>query len=56
MTKKQFENEQLYEVTMHIVRNMKNSGLISEEEYALIDTIFLEKYAPILGTLCSKNS
>jgi hypothetical protein len=31
-------------------------GLITEEEYAEIDTILLEKYRPYLGTLLSENA
>ena len=38
-------------VTMHIARKMLNEGLITEEEYRQIDTIFSEKYQPTLGTL-----
>ena len=36
---------------MHIARKMFNEGLITEEEYRQIDTIFSEKYQPTLGTL-----
>jgi hypothetical protein len=36
---------------MYVVRNMKKIGLISEGEYTEIDTIFLEKYHPLLGSL-----
>ena len=51
MSKEDFKNEKLYQTTMHIARKMLKSGLISEEEYRQIDTIFTEKYQPTLGTL-----
>ena len=51
MSKEEFKNEKLYQATMHIARKMFNEGLITEEEYRQIDTIFSEKYQPTLGTL-----
>jgi hypothetical protein len=36
--------------------SMLEKGLITEEEYAEIDTILLEKYRPYLGTLLSENA
>ena len=35
---------------------MLEEGIISEEEYRQIDTIFLEKYKPVFGTLFSDIS
>lgn len=46
-----FQNELMYQATMGIVRKMLRDGLISEEEYRQIDTMFREKYSPIFGTL-----
>ena len=51
MSKEEFKNEKLYQATMHIARMMFNEGLITEEEYRQIDTIFSVKYQPTLGTL-----
>lgn len=51
MSEKQMHNEKLYQATMSMVRRMLEDGLISEEEYRQIDTIFLEKYRPLFGTL-----
>ena len=50
----QFEREKLYQATMSMVRRMLGKGLITEEEYRQIDTMFLEKYRPLFGTLCSE--
>lgn len=54
MSKEEFRNEKLYQTTMHLARKMLSGGLISEDEYRQIDTIFLEKYRPTLGTLFSE--
>lgn len=53
MTNEEFRNEKLYQTTMHIARKMLADGAISEDEYRQIDTIFLEKYRPVLGALFS---
>ncbi len=47
----QFHREKMYQSTMLIAKNLRDKGLISDEEYGQIDTIFRQKYAPILGTL-----
>ena len=56
MTEEQFRAEKLYQATMNMARRMLSQGLISEEEYCQIDTIFLEKYRPVFGTLFSAMS
>ena len=47
----QFEREKLYQATMNMFRSMLKKGLITEEQYAIIDTKMLQKYQPLLGTL-----
>ena len=54
MSKEQMRQEKLYQVTMSMVRRMLAEGLITEEEYRQIDTMFLEKYHPLFGTLFSE--
>ena len=56
MSKEELRNEKLYQTTMHMVRKLFEDGVITEEEYRQIDTIFLEKYHPIFGTLLSDIS
>ena len=56
VSKEEFRNEKLYQTTMHLARKMLVEGIISEEEYRQIDTIFLEKYQPVFGTLLSDVS
>lgn len=51
MSKEEFRNEKLYQTTMHLARKMLEEGVVLEEEYRRIDTIFLEKYKPVFGTL-----
>lgn len=53
MSKEELKNEKLYQTTMHMVRRLLKNGAITEKEYRQIDTIFLEKYHPIFGTLLS---
>lgn len=54
--KDNFRNEKLYQATMSMARKMLSEGLVSEEEYRQIDTIFLEKYRPVFGALFSDLS
>lgn len=51
MSEEQFRRETIYQITLSIVRKMKNQGLISEQEYTVFDTIMLKKYSPLLGGL-----
>ena len=51
VTEDQFEREKLYQATMNMFRSMLKKGLITEEQYAIIDTKMLQKYQPLLGTL-----
>lgn len=51
INKEQLRKEKLYQTTMSIARKMLKNDLISREEYAVINTIFTEKYHPILGAL-----
>ena len=49
------QNELMYQITMSKVKKMLEHGLILKEEYDAIDTIFLNKYKPVFGTLFSEN-
>ena len=51
MTKEQFHNEKMYQATMAMVRRMHSEGLISQEEYARVEQVFLEKYKPLIGSI-----
>ena len=56
MNKEQFDRERLYRATLAIARTMLRKGLISKDEYTVIDTKMREKYRPLLGTLCPAES
>ena len=56
MNEDQFEREKLYQATMNMFRSMLKKGLITEEQYAIIDTKMLGKYRPLLGTLFSEST
>ncbi|MBR2087250.1 MAG: hypothetical protein IJ906_08970 [Oscillospiraceae bacterium] len=45
------QNELMYQMTMSIARRMFSEGLMTEDEYRQIDTMFREKYQPKIGTL-----
>ena len=51
VSKEQFRAERLYLMSLSIAKSMLQKGVISEKEFAEIDTILLKKYRPTLGTL-----
>ena len=51
MTKEQFQREKMYQATMGMVRRMRSTGIISSEEYAKVEQIFLKKYKPLIGSI-----
>lgn len=53
MTDEQFEREKRYLASMNFFKGMLKVGLITGEQYAIIDTKMLEKYEPLLATLFS---
>lgn len=56
MSKEELHNDMLYHAAISMAKSMLEKGLITEEEYAEIDIILLEKYRPYLGTLLSENA
>ena len=52
LNKDQFKREQLYQMTMTVASDMLRKGLISEDDYSHIDTMFRQKYRPVFGSLC----
>ena len=51
MMKEAFQREKMYQATMGMMRRMLSEGLISSEEYAKVEQIFLEKYKPLIGSV-----
>ena len=56
MTEIQFQAEKRYQVALVIAKSLLEKGLLTQEEYSLIDTILLDKFRPSLGTLLSENA
>ena len=55
MSEEMFNAEKLYRATMAIAKSMLTKGLITSEEYAIIDTEMLEKYRPLFGMLLQSS-
>lgn len=53
MDKRDFRVERLYLMSRSVAESMRKKGILSEDEFAQIDTILLKKYRPTLGTLLS---
>lgn len=49
-------SEMLYQMSLSIAKNMLKQGVISDEEFAKIDALLIEKYNPFIGKLLSKNT
>ena len=56
MTPEELRNDMLYHMALSMTKTMLEKGLLSQEEYAEIDTILLQKYQPYLGRLFSENT
>ena len=56
VSKEQFEAERRYQAGLVVAKSLLKSGAITREEFAEIDTILLQKYRPIFGTLFSDNA
>ena len=56
MSRERLQDDMCYHAALSMAKTMLEKGLITEEEYAEIDTKLLKKYEPYLGTLLSKNT
>ena len=56
MNSDELRTEALYLTTMSMLKKMYADGLITAEEYGEAETLFLEKYDPLTGTLFSSLS
>ena len=50
-----FRSEMSYLAALSIAKNLREKGLLSEEEYAVIDTNLRAEFSSSLGTLLSEN-
>ena len=51
MNRDDFRRERLYQASIAVARTMLQRGLITDDEFRQIDTMFLDKYRPLLGGL-----
>ena len=55
MSETMFKVELQYQFALSIAKNLLSKGLLTEEEYAVIDTNLVQILHPTLGTLLSQN-
>lgn len=55
MSEEKFRSEVGYLAAISIAKNLRKEGLLTEEEYAVIDTNLKAEFEPSLGTLLSEN-
>ena len=55
MSETAFRAELQYQTAIFIAKSLRSHGLLTEEEYAVIDTKLLADFSPSLGTLLSDN-
>ena len=51
MTNEQFQAELAYQTARQMADHFQKCGLLTDEEFAQIDTILLTKYRPIFGII-----
>lgn len=55
MSETTFQAELQYQAAISIAKNLRSQRLLTEEEYAVIDTNLQAVFSPSLGTLLSEN-
>jgi len=55
MSETAFQAELRYQTAISIAKNLRRQGLLTEEEYTVIDTKLQTEFSPSLGTLLSDN-
>ena len=55
MSDSMFNAELQYQTAISIAKNLRSQGLLTEKEYAVIDTNLQAAFSPSLGTLLSEN-
>lgn len=51
MTNQQFERERRYRLAISVAVGMLKQGLLTEDEYRIINEMMIEKYRPVFGGL-----
>lgn len=55
MSEAAFRAELQYQTAISIAKSLRSQGLLTEQEYAVIDTKLQADFSPSLGTLLSDN-
>lgn len=55
MSNEQFKRESKYGAAVALARSMLAKGLITDKDFRKVDTMFNQKYKPIIGGFSSKN-
>lgn len=55
MSEHEIREDMLYHIALSIAKSMLEKHLVSDEEFAKIDTMLLQRYRPYLGKLLSEN-
>ena len=55
MSEAVFQAELRYQTAVSILKNLRDNGLLTEEEYAVMDTKLRADLEPVLGTLLFEN-
>ena len=56
MTDTQFQAEKRYQVALAMAKTLVDKGLLTHDEYAVMNAILLDKFRPCLGALLSENT
>lgn len=56
MSETAFRAELQYQTAVSIAKSLLGQGLLTQEEYAVIDTKLRADFKPALGTLLSENN
>lgn len=55
MSETAFQAELKYQTAISIAKTLRSQGLLTEDEYNVIDTKLQTDFSPSLGTLLSEN-
>lgn len=56
MSNEERRREEMYQITMSMARNMLQTGIITANEYEVVEDHFVSKYSPVTGTLLTSLS
>lgn len=56
MNNDQFESETAYQISLSIAKTMLRSRLLTDQKYAHLKTLLIQKYNPPIGVLFADNS